>query len=218
MGRPSKNKRYSVRKDIVDDIENNPDKYKKIKHDKTINLSNPDLIKKLKDFQKINEKFFEKGTLNRTALEIFCKTGLSLDVIITNIKGEEKDPFKLKLNEKQLGLICPVFNNFLDKDISFEHFKKILRGEEHNKKYSITKNRALALLFKSLSENGYICKEWQHQLDYLKLFISRKGKELKASDFAKALSNTKSFGGAVKEKEQIDKLIKELKKMDNNFE
>lgn len=218
MGRPSKNKRYSVRKDIVDDIKNNPDKYRKFEQKKNIDLSNPDLINKYKGFQKINEIFFGEGTLNKTALELCCMTGLSLNVIIPNIKAEEIDPFNLKLNEKQLVLIYPVFNSFLNEDISFEQFKKILRGQEHNIKYSITKNRALALLFKSLSDNDYICKEWQHQLNNLKLFTSSKGKELKASDFAKALSNTKSFGGAIKEKEQIDKLIKELKKMDNNFE
>ena len=191
MGRPPKNKQYSVRENVVNDIINTPQKYRIFENTKTIDLDNPELIKRLKKYQTEKEK---ESPLVRESVRVSCMTGIPLDVIARLIKGNEIDPF----------------NNM------FKQFKELLKGEKYNTKYPIKKNRALSLLFNDLSNNGYICKEWQYQLEKLKLFISRNGKELKASDFAKALSNTDKYGGATKEKENIKELMQTLKKMDNN--
>lgn len=213
MGRPPKNKQYSVRENVVNDIINNPEKYRIFENTRTIDLDNLELIKRLKKYQTEKEK---ESPLVKESVRVSCMTGIPLDVIARLIKGNETDPFKLKLNEKHLESIYPFFNDLLNHNISFEQFKELLKGEKYNTKYSIKKNRALSLLFKDLSDNGYICKEWQYQLEKLKLFTSRNGKELKASDFAKALSNTNKYGGATKEKENINELMQTLKKMDNN--
>lgn len=213
MSRPKKTRKsYIVKKDIVKDICNNPEKYRiEEKRKSSIKLNNTQ-TESLKKFSKVLE-YYKEDELFQTVIKIQSLTGLSPKTIIPHIKGNEINPLHLCLNEKQLQTLYPFFNSLLIIPISFEDFNKLLNGETYNTTYQIKNIRELSALFKALSSNHYICNEWQKILGKNKLFSSKRGRILTSLDFAKAMNNAKDFGGTTYESDCIINIIDKLKIM-----
>lgn len=207
MGRPKKrNREFTIREDIVNDIRNNPDKYGKPQYW----FKEPSM--------KVKQSLItlSKNKPNKTAmtiLELAATTGLPLNVIVPRIIDREIDPLDLNLTTKQINVIYPFFNKLLQESITPDDFRKLLNGELCNVQYKVKKNRSIATFFKKLQENGYISSDWQKKLEKMKAFASRDGKPLKASDYSKALPDVHDDNtGMRKELQEIKKLMEEVKK------
>lgn len=114
MSRPPKNdKKYTVKKSIVEDIKLHPEKYR----DKF--TEEEPLIKRITYDPKAREEFLQKNKeaikryndfknneLLYTMWELFTTTGIRPDRIIKLIAGKEINPFQIKLNKEQH--YCPI--------------------------------------------------------------------------------------------------------------
>ncbi len=221
MSRPPKNnKKYTVKKAIVEDIKLYPEKYrdkftveepliKKIIYDPKTReeflQKNKEAIKRLNDF-KDNELLY-------TAWQLCSITGIRPDRIMKLIVDKEINPFQIKLNKEQISILHPFFNNILIYPISIEQFTKLLNGEHYKTLYPVKNIRELSAIFKALSDNNYICKNWQHLIEKFSLFTSKNGNPIKAIDLAKSIKNAKDFGGTTSESQYIADIIERLKKM-----
>ncbi len=210
MSRPTKKeKQYRINEDIVNDIRNNPDKYRTHEERKSTD------ILKSKELQKFIEanKRMNNNKLALTSFKLLLETGLSPNITIPYIRGKEINPFHANLTNKQIDILYPFFNKLLQEAITLDDFRKLLDGDLSNTQYKVKKNRSVAILFKRLQENGYIDTDWQNTLEKLKTFASRNDKPLKASDYSKALIEIHDDNkGMRKELQEIEDLMQEVKK------
>ena len=209
MSRPKKKEsQYSIREDIVNDMMNNPEKYRQYesKLDKPKTRPPQELIDLMDSF--MNNK------LKKNALDLLMSTGLSFSVTIPRIKGAKLNPLDLNLNREQLNTLLLYFNKRVLKDaIAIDDFEKMMKGEIYNSQYHIKKNRSLSVFFRELSKQGFITTKWQKELEGLKIFYSNRGKLLKAPDFSKALPDaTENNTGIRNELIEIRQLMEEVKK------
>ena len=204
MGRPKKRtQRYAIREDRMEIMKKHPELFHKYIKPFDINTFVENLQKStIPDISPELKKYLEVATV----------TGLPLDIIIGFTIGKEIDPFQLKLNENQIKILHPYFNNLLVNPINFEQFKELLNGETYNTLYRVKNTRALSALFKALCNCGYICKEWQSLFDKFHLFSSKKGKPINSLDLAKSISSSENLGGTRSEDPIFKEIITKLKK------
>lgn len=210
MSRPKKKKlQYLIREDVVKDMKNNPNKYKK--HEPKFDISKFTSSQKMLDL--VND--FKQNKILQACLDLTCSTGISLHVIIPRIIGAELDPLNLNLSREQLNILLPYFNKYVLQDaITIDNFEKLMKGEISNSQYYIKKNRSLAVFFSELSNQGFITTKWQDVLGRIKIFYSNRGKLLKASDFSKTLSFNKKTNKIMrKELIEIKSLIEKVKEI-----
>lgn len=209
MSRPKKKQsQYSIRENIVNDMMNNPEKYRQYEPKFDISKFRPsqEFIDLMSEFK--NNKILQEG------LNLLYSTGLSLNVTIPRIKGAKLNPLDLNLNREQLNTLLLYFNKRVLQDaIAIDDFEKMMKGEIYNSQYHVKKNRSLSVFFRELSKQGFITTKWQKELAGLKIFYSNRGKLLKAPDFSKALPEaTENNNGIRKELIEIRQLMEEVKK------
>jgi hypothetical protein len=210
MGRPKKRyERASSKK--LSYIENNIAKVKE-QIDNEINDMIDAYLEEdedgLKEYEEEQEKMFGKE---------ICRIASKMNISplkVYELLLEQENTLNSTLNDMHILMIMPIFNKYiLLKEQSVLEIKAIFECSNYTS-YLTKNNRLLSYLFNLLSKEKYICSDWQHQLEIHKTFTSKNGKILKAYDFAKALNQIKNYGEP-KHSDIIDKLINELKNIEN---